>query len=111
MEAKLDDIIFKERELVIDLGPITQPYLKGEIKGLENRMIMWMIGSLITLSILIFTVLNQRVNDINQRITLVETSLNKRMDSIEKDIAENRVFIQENKILIQKVLDNQNQSR
>ena len=62
------------------------------------------------------TSLNQRVasseTSLNQRIASSETSLNQRItnikDSLEKDIAENRVLIQENKVLIQKILDNQN---
>lgn len=77
----------KEKERVLDC-----PATKSDFKGLKAEMLMWMIGILIAFSVLLLTVLNQRINDVNQRI-----------DRLEKGIAENRV-------LIQKVLDNQNKA-
>ena len=56
---------------------------------------------LIAFCSLIFWVMNNSHSVLDQRITTIESSL-------KADIADNKILIQENKVLIQKVLDNQN---
>ena len=128
-EKKMLEAVSKEKEHTSD--PIT----KGDLKNLKSEMLMWMIGILIGFCTLIFWVIgnnynalsqrigdtnqriddtNQRIDETNRRIVMVETSLNKRIDSLEEDIKENNSLIQkiqedikENNSLIQKILDNQ----
>ena len=99
-QAKALAVLFEEKGPSLDLSSIN-----NKITSLKGDMIMWMVGLLIVAISFLFTVLNQR-------ITSLETSVNQRItdikDLLEKDIAENRVLIQENKVLIQKILDNQN---
>lgn len=107
-EKKILEAVSKEKEHSTYSAPIT----KGDLKSLKSEMLMWMIGILIGFCTLIFWVIGnnhnalsqrigdigQRIDDTNQRIIMIETSLNKRIDSLEEDIKENNS-------LIQKILD------
>ena len=77
-------MLFEEKGQVLDLSSIN-----SKIMSLKGDIIMWMEGLLIVTSGFLFTILNQRITDVK--------------DFLEKDIAEN-------KVLIQKILDNQNKA-
>lgn len=118
-QAQVLVTLLEKEEYTKGLNPVNEYYLNSQITGLKNEMIMWMVGLLIVFSSFLFVVLSQRITasetalnqrvdsleaSLNQRIDSLETSLNQRIDGLEKDIAENRV-------LIRKILDNQNKAR
>lgn len=69
----------KQRELLLNSSSIS----KGDLKGLKADIIMWVVGIMIAFGVLILIVLNQRIGDVNQRIS-----------ELREDINANRVMIQ-----------------
>ena len=103
-QAKVIAALLEEKERISDLGSINKYYLSTQIISLKNEMIMWMVGLLIVVSGFLFMVLNQRINS-------AETSLNQRIDDVNQRLGSLEKHISENRTLIQQVLDNQNKAR
>ena len=113
---------------------VTNLEFKNGLKGLENTLIKWMIGTAIGILIIVFSVtftvvqmntnsINQRIGDVNQRIDGIDqrmNAMNQKMDSINQRMnavdqkmnnIEQRMNtlekgINENRVLIKKVLAN-----
>ena len=103
-QAKVIAALLEEKERISDLGSINKYYLSTQIISLKNEVIMWMVGLLIVVSGFLFMVLNQRINS-------AETSLNQRIDDVNQRLGSLEKHISENRTLIQQVLDNQNKAR
>ena len=105
-----------------DPRPASRDYLRSEIRGLKAEILMWMVGMFIAFCSLIFWVMNNSHNALDEKITTIKSSLkgdiadNKALIQENKILIQgntalvqgNKALIQENKLLIQKVLDNQN---
>ena len=135
LDARINEAVSKaiSKESIKELDgpdsrPVTRDYLKSEIKDSKFDILKWMFAMFIAFAALISVFLDARIDDIGQRITTIEVSLNRRMDSFEKrmdsfekrmdsferklDSLEKRMDsiekgIVDNRILIQKVLDHQ----
>ena len=115
-------------EVLAETRLVTKEHLRSEVKGLENRLIKWMITVALATIAVIFAVVHFRIETVEQRIALVEQrivtveqkvvaveqkieNIDQRITMLEKSIEQNRELIQQNHLLIQKLIDYQIQAQ
>ena len=73
---------------------VTKLEFKNGLKELENTLIKWMIGTAVGILVIVFTItftmMQLNTDSINQRMN----AMDQRMNTIEKGINENKVLIQ-----------------
>lgn len=81
---------------------------KSELKGLENTLIKWMIGTTVATLLLVFTVMEFRFKAMEQRMTSMEqrmTTMEQRMTSMERVLDQNTQGLEHIQTSVQQLLE------
>ena len=108
-------------ELFAESRFVTEQSLKNEIKGLENTLIKWMVGVALAVILLIFTLIQFRLEAVDQRLTAMDQriealdqrieALDQRIEALDQRIVALEQSVSQTQSLVQKLIEIQLQGQ